>query len=1498
MHKKAKKIVSVLLTAAMLLSSSSAFAFSFDDYDSEAGDRFVADYYANKESYYQTDNKVTRFPAYAQPHKLYTDAEMQNEGIHNFIPEVSSEIGAQIQAAGGDNRVVNRWIKYEDAGAMGSSQNFSDHDVMSMAYLSRNFVGASQILIPYYPLQRCFNKDPADINITEYTELYNFWLTPDLDGRYSTMASFYPDGDGTIYYVTYANARGFDSRSEWEKISQDMSKSLMYNKLTGKPGEQEFADSNKNYPVTLINDIEYSWTNLQQMAKMKASAWLDSEAGMPYSYEHERVLTGTNSAPDGRLDVGGILYVYKMSFTAGQLVELPTPAAKGGYGTFLIRWNDRQSEKASLDALGYKINGEGETISVPSYNPNTETYTVDVGYGAAFATIEASGAGEISKPDIIDFTDGSATADVAVKTEHAEETYTIEFTAPQFESALSAPDAISYLTPKTPNSNTNESEVLVDGYHETSQTTEFSIKLFANQAATEFKAKKPYDTNVELTEADSSYPYLEGTAYRAFNMTTGEETWNASVGDTVKILASRTVDDHTYKNVYTIHVGQFAPAYGYNDGNITITPDVGLKTVGPVVVNPSALDARVPLFSDRYPQHVLAFAGEYVKGATHIALPLNDSTRSSDEEIKAYHAGDNKYFAVTAKKPGTIYLAASAGDVSKNHTEERGWKKVADVYTDFTNEVVNANDKYTGGVNQLTNLTGADISDSFALPLGFYRIQYGETINGVYRVGDSVTPKNRIDRTRKKNSAGVYEDKVCSATANQISNRTMVYRHFEAGEEVQIYTMGSSENENLIPFIVWDDATAEDINGPDKVKDLTLNADFCYTYMGDADTAPKQDAVKIYGGDGLPGSAYYSQNMAATYGLNYVVEDDIVLGEGKTGDSTLVYSDRNNRFLSQSNTSEYFSGGTIIRRPKGETGPLKFDTVTDPNGIVIEGSKGQPFFTGAYSGKNGEPYWMSFTVTSGATVFTNTVNGTWYNAPEDWTKADENSLKLADKNVYYRHFNAGETVNIPNYGWDDSLPETTTYWDPTTYVIVWDSQGKVNPDTLSGDASIASITVNGETVPVFAEQTAYTVEVDADTMTAELAVTPTESGATVLYGDEEATGSSYLVASLPAEIPVKVKAPKGNIVEYTFTFTQAVQQVHLAVGASGGTIQAVVGEEPSADWSTGKEVDFARGTKIVLTAAADAEYTFLYWLDKDSGRIVSDQAEYSFYLGSDRNLEAVFAPAATDETKTVVFKNKNNQIVLYQQVQADGSVVVPENPSYTGRIFGGWLKDNAMSSIKAGDTLSYDRLAAGSTIYTAGYAKASDKYAVTVSGGTLADGTTSGSYAYDTLLTVTLDKNAVPEGKKFAYWTKEGKTVSYNETYSFYMGMTQTAVEAVYVDETVEVVKEPVIVAYEPIVMENGKIAFFSERSLDNSYTLVESGILLYNQPGHFDITTDGVIKAVGTSTANDGQYTIRKANVSGGETWYAKAYMIYLDGNGAVHYVFSDTVEESYPIE
>ena len=912
-------------------------------------------------------------------------------------------------------------------------------------------------------------------------------------------------------------------------------------------------------------------------------------------------------------------------------------------------------------------------------------------------------------------------------------------------------------------------------------------------------------------------------------------------------------------------------------------------------MNPSALDTRVPLFSDRYPQHALAFAGKYVKGATHIALPLNDSNRSGDAAVKAYHVGDNPYFTVTAKKAGTLYLASQAGNVSTNHTKERGWTTVSNTYKNYTDAIVNANENFTGGIAELEALT-QDISISFdGLPLGFYRNQYGSTVNGVYRIGDRITPKNVIDRARTLDSkTGKYSDKVISPIANRTSNQTMVFRHFEADEEIQIYTMGSNQNENIIPFIVWDDAVGSDVDSADKVKDLTLNADFFYSYIGDAVSEPKTAAVSRLGDDGLPGAAnYYSTDRAQAYGTHYVVEDDVILGTEEAGKSTFAYSDRNDKFfLTSQNTSEYFAGATIIRRPRAESGPLIFDRSAEAS---IKGSKGQPFFTGAFDGKDGNPYWMSFTVTSGATVFANAVNGNWYNAPEEWTKAG-GSLKIYNsKNVYYKHYEAGETVNLPNYGWDNALADTITYWDPPIYMIVWDSQGKVNPDTLSGDATLSAIQVNGEPVAVVAGQKVYDIEVYADAMSAVLDVTANDAGAKVMYGD--GSENANVATAFPASITVTVTASNGTAVEYTFNFTQAAQKAKLVVSANGGgKIMSVVGSEPQADWATGNEAEFERGTKFTLTAVPEAGSKFLYWIDAESNRIVSEAADYSFYLGAGRKLNAVFGETGTD-TKTVIFKNKNNQVILHTMLK-EGGVTVPDNPMYMGYKFGGWLKNNTMMNIKNGDSIAYGTLAAGETVYTAGYTRTSDKYNITVIGGTLADGKTEGSYNYDTLLTVKLDASTVPAGKKFAYWTKEGKTVSYNETYSFYMGAAAVEVKAVYVDEDETVTAEPVVVSYTPVILEDGKIAFFAERSLDSALTLVESGILLYDQPGHFDIATNGVIRAAATSKENAGQFTVRKANVSAGDTWYAKAYAIYLDGEGNLKYLFSDAVEGTYPAQ
>lgn len=351
----------------------------------------------------------------------------------------------------------------------------------------------------------------------------------------------------------------------------------------------------------------------------------------------------------------------------------------------------------------------------------------------------------------------------------------------------------------------------------------------------------------------------------------------------------------------------------------------------------------------------------------------------------------------------------------------------------------------------------------------------------------------------------------------------------------------------------------------------------------------------------------------------------------------------------------------------------------------------------------------------------------------------------------------------------------------------------------------------------------------------------------------------------------------------------------LTVNANGGgAITYGKGTPSEQDWGTGKTADFARGEEIALTAVADEGSRFVYWVDKASGRVVSEQETYTFTLGTAKSLEAFFISTAPG-SKTAIFKNKNGKILQSNQIGADGSVTVPENPEYMGYVFDKWIKNGIDQKIAANDTLPYDVLSPEENLFTAHYRQAPETYAVTVVGGTLAPGVVRGEYAYDTLVTVTLDESAIPAGQKFSHWTKDGQTISYERVYSFYMSAAPVDIAAVYVPETETVVPKPVLVMTTPVLLTGqGKIAFFAERQLGKNNAMIETGILLSRSGPDFDLDTPDIIKSASISTSNVGQYTVR-VRANDGDTWYAKAYMLYKDENGDVKCIYSDTTEATY---
>ncbi len=101
------------------------------------------------------------------------------------------------------------------------------------------------------------------------------------------------------------------------------------------------------------------------------------------------------------------------------------------------------------------------------------------------------------------------------------------------------------------------------------------------------------------------------------------------------------------------------------------------------------------------------------------------------------------------------------------------------------------------------------------------------------------------------------------------------------------------------------------------------------------------------------------------------------------------------------------------------------------------------FFNGPeYDGKNGT-YWLTFRVSSpGIIYFIDRPGAGWFNKPEDWNTVPSSSgLSFNGAgNMFYKHVEANELVQVPNYGdsetWKPGTDRKAT--EPGAYVIAWD----------------------------------------------------------------------------------------------------------------------------------------------------------------------------------------------------------------------------------------------------------------------------------------------------------------------------------------------------------------------------------------------------------------------------------------------------------------------------
>ena len=184
------------------------------------------------------------------------------------------------------------------------------------------------------------------------------------------------------------------------------------------------------------------------------------------------------------------------------------------------------------------------------------------------------------------------------------------------------------------------------------------------------------------------------------------------------------------------------------------------------------------------------------------------------------------------------------------------------------------------------------------------------------------------------------------------------------------------------------------------------------------------------------------------------------------------------------------------------------------------------------------------------------------------------------------------------------------------------------------------------------------------------------------------------------------------------------------------------------------------------------------------------------------------------------------------------------------------------------------------------------EYTVTVKNGTV-NGATTASYAPDTVIVVKADK--APNGKKFAYWKKNGSTASYSASYTFPLSR-DMELEAVYTSIADEFQTDGTgqLEGFNAD-KENGKLQIAVLHSVPNDCKILKAGLVATSDTSKLNNLTAAnadYVKYYENITVHNFKYTWTKTQVTADQTWYVRSYLVYKDADGKIKVVYGDMVQ------
>lgn len=316
---------------------------------------------------------------------------------------------------------------------------------------------------------------------------------------------------------------------------------------------------------------------------------------------------------------------------------------------------------------------------------------------------------------------------------------------------------------------------------------------------------------------------------------------------------------------------------------------------------------------------------------------------------------------------------------------------------------------------------------------------------------------------------------------------------------------------------------------------------------------------------------------------------------------------------------------------------------------------------------------------------------------------------------------------------------------------------------------------------------------------------------------------------------------------------------------------------------------FAVGASVTVNFTGSEN--FLYWVNA-SNKVVSAEKSYTFIMGSETTLKAVYGKARQNQA-TVVFISHSDQIISSKAYTTSDTIQFPVPPIKMGCTFTGWSMTEA--EIRAAMANN-----SGIIQVRARYTEPSIACTVTV---VYPEGTDN--QVVNAVVGKAIDVTAKDiEGKTFSYWTDDkGTVLGYTKTLKLAPSGDMT-VKAVY-DENAEV--KPVI-SMTAIDASAGNgywvVSFTATRAVPAGYEMVKQGILYSldsrcaGEAGkdYLKLTADGTVpegvyEYSGKDQALNGVTRFNGKVGTAETTLYGRGYMILKNSAGKVLNVYADTI-------